>query len=61
MTGHALEAHHIQKGASVYLDRLGDRVSAERCWNAYDDGRLPGEWGSDAIDDEGQPTPRKPR
>jgi TldD protein len=23
---------------------------------AYDDGRLPGEWGSDAIDDEGVPT-----
>ena len=23
---------------------------------AYDDGRLPGEWGSDAVDDEGTPT-----
>jgi TldD protein len=55
MTGHGLEADHIQKGASVYLDKLGDRV-AESLLNAYDDGRLPGEWGSDAIDDEGQPT-----
>jgi TldD protein len=55
MTGHGLEADHIQKGASVYLDKLGDRV-AEPLLNAYDDGRLPGEWGSDAIDDEGQPT-----
>ena len=55
MTGHGLEADHIQKGASVYVDRLGDRV-AEPLLNAYDDGRLPGEWGSDAIDDEGQPT-----
>jgi TldD protein len=55
MTGHGLEADHIQKGASVYVGRLGDRV-AEPLLNAYDDGRLPGEWGSDAIDDEGQPT-----
>jgi TldD protein len=55
MTGHGLEADHIQKGASVYLDKLGDRV-AEPLLNAYDDGRLPGEWGSDAIDDEGQST-----
>jgi TldD protein len=55
MTGHGLEADHIQKGASVYTDKLGERV-AESLLNAYDDGRLPGEWGSDAIDDEGQPT-----
>src|SRR3954447_3790453 len=55
MTGHGLEADHIQKGASVYVDKLGARV-AEPLLNAYDDGRLPGEWGSDAIDDEGQPT-----
>jgi len=55
MTGHGLEADHIQKGASVYVGRLGERI-AEPLLNAYDDGRLPGEWGSDAIDDEGQPT-----
>jgi TldD protein len=55
MTGHGLEADHIQKGASVYVGKLGERV-AEPLLNAYDDGRLAGEWGSDAIDDEGQPT-----
>ncbi|HET7455572.1 MAG TPA: TldD/PmbA family protein [Solirubrobacterales bacterium] len=55
MTGHGLEADHIQKGASVYVGKLGERV-AEPLLNAYDDGRLPGEWGSDGIDDEGQPT-----
>ncbi|HEU4706152.1 MAG TPA: TldD/PmbA family protein [Solirubrobacterales bacterium] len=55
MTGHGLEADHIQKGASVYAGKLGERV-AEPLLNAYDDGRLPGEWGSDAIDDEGRPT-----
>ena len=55
MTGHGLEADHIQKGASVYIGKLGERV-ADPLLNAYDDGRLPGEWGSDAIDDEGRPT-----
>ncbi|HEX3241067.1 MAG TPA: TldD/PmbA family protein [Solirubrobacterales bacterium] len=55
MTGHGLEADHIQKGASVYVGKLGQQV-ARPLLNAYDDGRLPNEWGSDAIDDEGVPT-----
>jgi len=55
MTGHGLEADHIQKGASVYAGKLGEAV-AQPLLTAYDDGRLPGEWGSDAIDDEGTPT-----
>jgi TldD protein len=59
MTGHGLEADHVQKGASVYAGKLGERV-ARPLLTAYDDGRLPGEWGSDAIDDEGTPT-RKTR
>ena len=54
MTGHGLEADHIQKGASVYEDKLGDEV-AQSHLVAYDDGVLPGEWGTDAIDDEGTP------
>ena len=52
MTGHGLEADHIQKGASVYEGKLGQRV-AQPLLSAYDDGRMPNEWGSDAIDDEG--------
>ncbi len=55
MTGHGLEADHVQKGASVYADKLGEAV-AQPLLTAYDDGRMPGEWGSDAIDDEGAPT-----
>jgi TldD protein len=55
MTGHGLEADHIQKGASVYAGKLGEQV-AESHLLAYDDGRLPGEWGTDGIDDEGTPT-----
>jgi TldD protein len=57
MTGHGLEADHIQKGASVYVGKLGERVAATHL-DAYDDGRLPGEWGTDGIDDEGTPTQR---
>jgi TldD protein len=55
MTGHGLEADHVQKGASVYAGRLGERV-AQPLLSAYDDGRLPAGWGTDAIDDEGTPT-----
>jgi TldD protein len=55
MTGHGLEADHVQKGASVYAGKLGESV-AQPLLTAYDDGRMPGEWGSDAIDDEGAPT-----
>ncbi len=55
MTGHGLEADHVQKQASVYADRLGKQV-AQPLLSAYDDGRMPGEWGTDSIDDEGTPT-----
>ncbi len=57
MTGHGLEADHIQKGASVYTGKLGEQVAAHFLV-AYDDGSLPGEWGTDGVDDEGTPTQR---
>ena len=57
MTGHGLEADHIQKGASVYAGKMGEEV-AQAHLTAYDDGTLPGEWGTDAIDDEGTPAQR---
>jgi TldD protein len=55
MTGHGLEADHVQKGASVYAGKLGEDV-AQPFLDGYDDGRLPGEWGTEGIDDEGTPT-----
>jgi TldD protein len=55
MTGHGLEADHIQKGASVYEGKLGEDL-AQSHLVAYDDGMLANEWGTDGIDDEGTPT-----
>jgi TldD protein len=55
MTGHGLEADHVQKGASVYVGKLGEQI-AQPLLTAYDDGRMPNEWGSDSVDDEGVPT-----
>ena len=54
MTGHGLEADAVQKGASVYAGKMGDQV-AEPLLTAFDDGRMPHEWGTGAIDDEGTP------
>ncbi len=59
MTGHGLEADHIQKHASVYEGKLGEQV-AQPHLVAYDDGLLPNEWGTDGIDDEGTPMQKTP-
>ncbi|MBI5310555.1 MAG: TldD/PmbA family protein [Actinobacteria bacterium] len=57
--GHGLESDAVQKGASVYAGRIGQQL-APGFVNAFDDGRLPGEWGTDGIDDEGMPTQKVP-
>jgi TldD protein len=59
MTGHGLEVDHVHKGASVYADKLGEQVAGPHL-NAFDDGRLPGAWGTNGIDDEGTPTQKTP-
>ena len=53
--GHGLEADAVAKGASIYSGKVGDLVAAPIV-SAYDDGRLPNGWGSQAFDDEGVPT-----
>lgn len=57
--GHGLEADAVQKGASVYAERIGQRLAPDFV-DAFDDGRKPGEWGTDGIDDEGMPTQKTP-
>lgn len=55
--GHSLEATSVAKGASVFCGMRGKPIAAP-CVTAIDDGTLPGEWGSAAMDDEGNPTQR---
>ena len=59
MTGHGLEADHIQKGASVYTGKLGDRSPAPTS-SAYDDGRLPGRVGDRRDRRRGNALPSEP-
>lgn len=55
--GHGLEADAVEKGASVYAGRVGESVASELV-TLVDDGSIPGEWGSNTIDDEGVVTAR---
>ena len=54
---HSLEATSVAKKASVFTDKLGEKIAAD-CVNAIDDATLEGEWGSINVDDEGG-KPRK--
>lgn len=55
--GHGLEADTIEKGASVFAGHMGEKVATDMV-TLVDDGSIPGEWGSNAFDDEGTPTQR---
>jgi TldD protein len=55
--GHGLEADHIQKDASVFKGKLGQRL-ASTLVTGVDDGTVPLAWGSFAVDDEGTPAHR---
>jgi TldD protein len=56
--GHGLEADFNRKGTSLYAGRVGERVASDLV-TIYDDGDLPGERGTVAIDDEGTPGQHK--
>jgi TldD protein len=52
--GHALEADFIQKGTSVFANKIGKKVAAD-CVTVIDDTTLPGKYGTYKFDDEGTP------
>jgi TldD protein len=52
--GHGLEADFNRKGTSLYSGRVGERVASDLV-TITDDGDLPCERGTVAIDDEGEP------
>ena len=56
--GHGLEADFNRKGTSLYSGRVGERVASDLV-TIYDDGDLPGERGTVAVDDEGSPGQHK--
>ena len=56
--GHGLEGDFNRQGTSLYSGRIGERVANELV-TIYDDGDLPGERGTIAIDDEGTPGAHK--
>jgi len=55
--GHPLEADIVEKEASVYAGKVGERV-ASRLVNGVDDATVPNAWGSFSFDDEGMPARR---
>jgi TldD protein len=55
--GHGLEADLVMKDTSVFRNKVGQRVAAKGV-TIVDDGSYAREWGTSAIDDEGNPTKR---
>lgn len=52
--GHGLEGDFNRQKTSLYSDRIGERVASDLV-TIYDDGNLPCERGTVAVDDEGTP------
>lgn len=50
--GHSLESSSVANGGSVFSGKLGQQVAADKI-TIYDDGTIPGAWGSINVDDEG--------
>jgi TldD protein len=55
--GHPLEADIVDKEASVYRGKVGERVASSLV-NGVDDATIPNGWGSFSFDDEGTPAQR---
>ena len=52
--GHSLEAIAIAHKSSAFVGKIGEKVASEKV-TLVDDGTIPGQYGSAAIDDEGHP------
>jgi TldD protein len=55
--GHPLEADIVDKEASVYRGRVGERLASD-ILSGVDDATVPNAWGSFSFDDEGAPAER---
>ena len=55
--GHSLEATSVAYGNSEFCGKLGKQIASAKV-TAIDDGTIPNYWGSENIDDEGNPTTR---
>jgi TldD protein len=55
--GHPLEADIVDKEASVYRGRIGERLASPLI-TGVDDASIPNAWGSFSFDDEGTPAQR---
>ncbi len=55
--GHILETTAVEKNASVFAGKIGERIAGSVV-SAVDDGTIPGAWGSTNVDDEGMATER---
>lgn len=56
-SGHALEATSVARKASVFTDKIGEKIASPLV-TLVDDGTIPNYWGSTNIDDEGMKTQR---
>ncbi len=56
--GHALEATAVAKDQSVFAGKKGMQIASEKV-TAIDDGTIPHAWGSQNVDDEGNPQERR--
>lgn len=56
--GHSLEATAVAKNQSVFAGKQGQKIASD-CVSAVDDGTIENAWGSQNIDDEGNPQQRR--
>ncbi len=56
--GHSLEATGVAKNQSVFSQSKGLKIANEKV-TAIDDGTIPNAWGSQNMDDEGNPQQRR--